>query len=95
MDAVRDGGRVAKMLDKRPRVPIVYRFGGQHAAIPPSDVEQIASACPAARVHVYPSAMHGFNCEDRPSFSASGSAARVRPLAVISSRASGLGLGFL
>jgi carboxymethylenebutenolidase len=65
------GGGVAKLLDKEPRCPIQYHFGDQDGAIPVTDIDAIKRAYPAARVHVYPGAGHGFNCEDRPSFSAS------------------------
>lgn len=65
------GGGVAKMLDKVPRCPIVYHFGDQDHAIPPSDVEKIRQAYPQSAVHVYAGAGHGFNCDERASFSAS------------------------
>lgn len=65
------GGGVAKMLDRTPRCPVVYHFGDRDHAIPPSDVERIRAAYPASVVHVYPGAGHGFNCEERASYSAS------------------------
>jgi carboxymethylenebutenolidase len=65
------GGGVAKMLDKRPQCPIMYHFGDQDQAIPIADVDKIKKAQAQAVVHVYPGAGHGFNCEDRQSFSAS------------------------
>jgi carboxymethylenebutenolidase len=65
------GGGVAKLLDKRPKCPIMYHFGDQDHAIPVSDVDKIGKAQRNAVVHVYPGAGHGFNCEDRNSFSAS------------------------
>jgi carboxymethylenebutenolidase len=64
------GGGVARMLDKRPRCPIAYHFGDQDHAIPSADVAAIRQAYPESLVHVYAGASHGFNCEDRPSFSA-------------------------
>jgi carboxymethylenebutenolidase len=63
------GGGIARMLDKRPRVPIMYHFGDQDGSIPLADVEKIKSAYPDAVVHVYEGAGHGFSCEDRQSFS--------------------------
>ncbi len=65
------GGGVAKMLDKHPRRPIVYHFGDQDTAIPPADVEKIKQAYSQAQVFVYPGAAHGFNCDERKSYSAS------------------------
>ena len=63
------GGGVARMLDKQPRCPIVYHFGDQDAAIPMADVEKIKSAYPNATVYVYKGAGHGFNCDERASYS--------------------------
>jgi carboxymethylenebutenolidase len=64
------GGGVAKMLDKTPRCPIMYHFGDHDASIPLPDVEKIRSANPSSALHVYPGAGHGFNCDERASYSA-------------------------
>lgn len=64
------GGAVAKMLDEVPRCPIVYHFGDRDHAIPESDVEKIRRAYPHSAVHVYAGAGHGFNCDERSSYSA-------------------------
>lgn len=64
------GGAVAKMLDKKPRSPIMYHFGDKDAAIPLSDIELIRKAAPKSLLHVYPGAGHGFNCDERASYSA-------------------------
>ena len=42
------GGGVAKMLDKRPRCPILYHFGDQDHAIPLADIDKIKAAYPDA-----------------------------------------------
>jgi carboxymethylenebutenolidase len=65
------GGGVAKMLDREPRCPIIYHFGDRDHAIPSSDVDEIKRAYPRSTVHVYEGAGHGFNCDERASFSAS------------------------
>ena len=65
------GGGVARMLDRKPQCPIVYHFGDQDHAIPMADVEKITSAYPGAEFHVYNGAGHGFNCDERSSYSAS------------------------
>jgi len=65
------GGGVAKMLDKKPRCPIMYHFGEADASIPLSDIELIKKAAPKSVVHTYPGAGHGFNCDERSSYSAS------------------------
>jgi carboxymethylenebutenolidase len=64
------GGGVAKMLDKKPRCPIMYHFGDQDASIPLPDVEKIRNANPTSPLHVYAGAGHGFNCDERASYSA-------------------------
>jgi carboxymethylenebutenolidase len=64
------GGGVARMLDKRPRCPILYHFGDQDHAIPMADVQKIAGAYSNAEVRVYKGAGHGFNCDERGSYSA-------------------------
>jgi carboxymethylenebutenolidase len=64
------GGGVAKMLDKQPRCPILYHFGDQDHSIPMPDVEKITKTNPGSVVHVYPGAQHGFNCDERASYSA-------------------------
>jgi carboxymethylenebutenolidase len=64
------GGGVAKMLDKKPRCPILYHFGDQDASIPLPDIERIKQANPASPLFVYPGAGHGFNCDERGSYSA-------------------------
>jgi carboxymethylenebutenolidase len=63
------GGGVAKMLDKHPRCPIVYHFGDRDASIPMPDIEKIKQAYPESAVHVYSGAGHGFNCDERGSYS--------------------------
>jgi carboxymethylenebutenolidase len=64
------GGGVAKMLDKKPRCPILYHFGDRDHAIPLADVERIRATYADSIVHVYAGAGHGFNCDERSSYSA-------------------------
>ena len=63
------GGGVAKMLDKKPRCPILYHFGDQDASIPLPDIEKIKQAIPNDPLYVYRGAGHGFNCDERGSYS--------------------------
>jgi carboxymethylenebutenolidase len=58
------------MLDKAPRCPILYHFGDRDASIPPPDIERIREANRKNLVFVYPGAGHGFNCDERGSYSA-------------------------
>jgi carboxymethylenebutenolidase len=48
----------------------VYHFGDKDASIPLPDVEKIQKANPESPVFVYPGAGHGFNCDERSSYSA-------------------------
>jgi carboxymethylenebutenolidase len=64
------GGGVAKMLDKRPHCPVLYHFGDHDHSIPMPDVEKIQKAYPDSALYVYPGAQHGFNCDERASYSA-------------------------
>jgi len=64
------GGGVAKNLDKRPKCPIMYHIGDHDHSIPMQDIQKITSAYPDAVLHVYQGAQHGFNCDERASYSA-------------------------
>jgi carboxymethylenebutenolidase len=64
------GGGVARMLDKTPACPIMYHFGDQDGSIPMADIEKIEQRYPDATFHVYKGAGHGFNCDERDSYSA-------------------------
>ncbi len=64
------GGGVAKMRDKKPQCPIMYHFGDQDASIALPDIEKIREANPSSALHVYAGAGHGFNCDERASYSA-------------------------
>jgi carboxymethylenebutenolidase len=64
------GGGVAKLLDKKPRCPVLYHFGDRDHAIPLADVEKIKKANPENTVYLYAGAGHGFNCDERASYSA-------------------------
>ena len=75
------GGGVAKMLDKKPRCPIVYHFGDQDALDSVAghrEDQERESRKPG--VHVYPGAGHGFNCDERAQLQREGRQARVRAL---------------
>ncbi len=63
------GGGVARMLNKEPHCPILYHFGDQDGSIPMPDVEKIRKAYPQSTLYVYPGAQHGFNCDERASYS--------------------------
>ena len=63
------GGGVSKMLDKKPRCPILYHFGDHDSSIPLPDIEKIKQANPTSPLFIYAGAQHGFNCDERASYS--------------------------
>jgi len=74
-------GKVADCLERTPRCPVMYHYGTEDKSIPLEEVEQLRAAQPAAIVHVYEGAGHGFNCEQRGSYHAEAAAlARTRTL---------------
>ena len=60
------GGGIAKMLDKKPKVPLLLHFGELDQHISKSDVAKIKAALPEVPVYTY-HADHGFNCDARGS----------------------------
>lgn len=62
------GGAISRFADESPRVPTMLHFGEKDASIPLSDVEALRHKQPAVELHVYP-AGHGFNCDQRASYS--------------------------
>jgi carboxymethylenebutenolidase len=66
------GGGIHDLLDKAPRIgcPIQFHYAERDDHIPPAAVDRVrtAMAGKAAEVHVYPGAMHGFNCWARASY---------------------------
>lgn len=74
-------GKVADLLAKTPKRPVMYHFGSEDKSMPLSDVEKIKAARPEGIVYVYEGADHGFNCEQRPSYNPEAAAlARKRTL---------------
>ena len=65
------GGRTVPLLSHRPKAPLLLHFGERDTLIPPEDVTRHREALPDAEIHVWPDADHGFNCDQRDSYSAS------------------------
>lgn len=63
------GTAVARMLDRKPKCPVLYHFGSRDRSIPPADIERIREAVPHGTFHVYEGAEHGFDCRDRAAYS--------------------------
>ena len=75
------GGAVVRFADDTPKVPTQLHFGEKDAGIPLSDVDIIRAKRPDVKIHVYPGAQHGFNCDERPSYDpASAGIAKQRSL---------------
>jgi len=82
------GGGIQTQLDRAAGItcPLQFHYAEHDENIPPEAVERVrqATAGKAAEVHVYPGAMHGFNCWARASYHAPSAAlAHGRTLAFL------------
>jgi carboxymethylenebutenolidase len=78
------GGGITQILDKKPKVPVMYHFGERDKHITLDDVARIKASHPEGMYYLYP-ADHGFNCDQRGSYDAASAAlARKRTLAFFS-----------
>ena len=67
--------RAAQLLpDDESKVPLMIQLGDQDQGVTPADGDTLAKRWPAAEVHRYPTAGHGFNCDLRDSFDPEASA---------------------
>jgi carboxymethylenebutenolidase len=66
------GGGIQTQLDRAPAIkaPMQFHYAALDDHIPPAAVASVRAALPAAEVHVYPGALHGFNCWARASYHA-------------------------
>jgi carboxymethylenebutenolidase len=66
------GGQILKILAAKPELqlqaPVMLHFGEHDHGIPLTDVDQIKARHPDVPVHLY-DAGHGFNCDQRASYS--------------------------
>jgi carboxymethylenebutenolidase len=77
------GGGITQLLDRKPKVPVMYHFGERDEHITQDDVAKIRAAHPEGMSYIYP-ADHGFNCDQRGSYDAQSAAlARKRTLAFL------------
>ncbi|KFN49017.1 dienelactone hydrolase family protein [Arenimonas composti] len=60
------GAQTVPLLKERPKAPMMLHFGENDASIPPEDVAAHREALPAAEIHVWPDAGHGFAREGHP-----------------------------
>jgi carboxymethylenebutenolidase len=68
------GGGIQDQLDKAAGIkcPVLFHYAERDDHIPPAAVDKVRTAMhgKAAEVHMYPGAMHGFNCWARASYHA-------------------------
>lgn len=62
------GGRIIDFVAEKPTCPTMCHFGELDPTIPIDDVNEIIAYHPSVTVHVYPSAGHGFHCDQRPHY---------------------------
>ncbi len=66
------GGQILKILgsepELQPNAPVMLHFGEHDSGIPLTDVDQLKKRHPDIPIHLY-DAGHGFNCDQRASFS--------------------------
>ena len=75
------GGGVPGMRSEKPQCPVMFHWGEKDHAIPLDAIREVEAAHPSAVSHTYPTAGHGFNCDERASYeAASAKLARVRTL---------------
>jgi carboxymethylenebutenolidase len=66
------GGGIQNLLERASgvRAPMQFHYAERDEHIPPAAVQVVRAALPAAEVHVYSGAQHGFNCPARASWHA-------------------------
>ncbi|WP_284619190.1 dienelactone hydrolase family protein [Aquabacterium humicola] len=68
------GGGIQNQLDLAGRItcPVQFHYAGRDDHIPPAAVDKVRAAMAGKphEIHVYPDAMHGFNCWARASYDA-------------------------
>jgi len=67
------GGGITQVLDKKPKVPVMYHFGERDKHITQDDVAKIRATHSEGQFYLYP-ADHGFNCDQRGSYDAASAA---------------------
>ena len=68
------GANIDQYMDETPAVPLVLHFGALDASIPLDQVERVGKAHPKVAIHLYKSADHGFNCDQRSQYNAEAAA---------------------
>ena len=75
------GGAIPSMINEKPKCPVLFHWGETDASIPLEKAKEVAAAHKDQIHHFYPGAGHGFNCDQRGSYSAeSAKVARGRTL---------------
>jgi len=75
------GGGIPGLIAGKPKCPVMFQWGETDASIPLDKAKEVAAAHKDQVHHFYPGAGHGFNCDQRGSYSAESSKlARSRTL---------------
>lgn len=80
------GGGIHAQLDRAGAAacPMRFHYAERDAHIPTAVVDQIRAAMPRVKLHVYPGALHGFNCWSRGTYQPAAAAlAHGRSVAVL------------
>ncbi|MCC6534495.1 MAG: dienelactone hydrolase family protein [Burkholderiales bacterium] len=74
------GGGIPGLINDKPKCPVMFHWGETDASIPLDKAKEVAAAH-SAQIHYFYPAGHGFNCDQRGSYSAeSAKLARSRSL---------------
>ena len=75
------GGGIPGLINEKPKCPVMFQWGETDHSIPLDKAKEVAAAHKDQIHHFYPGAGHGFNCDQRGSYSAESSKlARTRTL---------------
>jgi carboxymethylenebutenolidase len=67
------GGAIPSMINEKPKCPVQFHWGETDASIPLEKAKEVAAAHKDQTHYFYPGAGHGFNCDQRGSYSAEAS----------------------
>ena len=62
------GGGVADAAGEQPKCPVQFHFGETDQSIPKDHWDRIKAQHPKIPMYIYPTAGHGFSCDERGSY---------------------------
>jgi carboxymethylenebutenolidase len=63
------GGGIPDLIEEKPKVPTMCHFGELDKSPSPEKAKEVLAKYPEVLGHFYPGAGHGFNCDERGSYS--------------------------